>query len=125
MNGVALQPRAIEAEQSVLGSILGDATLIDKVINVLHMKEIFYDPRHQEIWGHILKMKKDREVVDPVTLLAQINEKEREDIGGAYYLSELIDSNVSSSQISRHSEIVLKKWLQRKTIKCQKPPKDT
>ena len=116
MNGIVLQPRAIEAEKSVLGAILGDATLIEKVINILHEKKIFYDIRHQAIWGHILKMKKEREVVDPVTLLSQINAKEKEEIGGAYYLSELIDSSIGPSQISRHAELVLKKWLQRKII---------
>ena len=111
-----IQPQSYEAETSVLGAILEDSTLIEKVVDNLYEDKIFYHERHKLLWRRILEMRRNREDIDMVTVLANLSTKDKKAIGGAGYISELIDMNIASSQIERHAEIILKKYLQRRVI---------
>jgi len=111
-----IQPQSYEAETSVLGAILEDSTLLGKIVDNLYDPKIFYHERHQLLWRRILEMRRNREDIDMVTVLANLSTKDKKSIGGAGYISELLDMNIASSQIERHAEIILKKYLQRKVI---------
>jgi len=62
-----LAPQAVEAEQSVLGSILIDPEAILKVADFLHPPD-FYRQQHADIYEAMLGLHGQREPIDLVTL---------------------------------------------------------
>jgi replicative DNA helicase len=79
-----LAPQAVEAEQSVLGSILIDPEAILKVAEFLHPPD-FYRQQHSDIYEAMLGL---GEQFDLVTLGVVRPRRHRlEPIGGAAYLA--------------------------------------
>ena len=64
-------PYAIEAEQSVLGSILLDKDLIIVVIDIVS-KEDFYSDQNAEIYDSMLTLFKNSEPIDLITIVNEL-----------------------------------------------------
>ncbi len=60
-------PNNIEAEQSVIGSILVSNELFDE-INMIVSSKNFYDPMHQKIFNAIEKLIYSGMLANPITL---------------------------------------------------------
>ena len=60
-------PNNIEAEQSVIGSILLTNEIFDE-INILLNSKYFYDPMHQKIFEAIEKLIYSGMLANPITL---------------------------------------------------------
>ena len=60
-------PNNIEAEQSVIGSILLSNEIFDE-INMIIVSKNFYDPMHQKIFGAIEKLIYSGMLANPITL---------------------------------------------------------
>ena len=85
-------PHDLEAEKSVLGSLLIDADAIVKVVEFLKPKH-FYKTSHEKIFDAILNLFERREPADLVTVPGELrNMKELEHSGGVAYLTELVNS---------------------------------
>ncbi len=69
-----LPPQNIEAEQSVLGSILIDKNAIIKVADRLSPQD-FYSPAHEKIFETILELYEKRQPIDILTLTNRLKEK--------------------------------------------------
>lgn len=109
-------PHNIEAEQSVLGSLLLDENAWDEVVDQLR-EEDFYKPAHRTIFRAVYELKKKNMPTDPVTLTNQLmGTNELESVGGPAYLSELLDTIPSTAHLSSHLKIVKDKALLRKII---------
>ena len=86
-----LQPNNLRAEKSVLGAMLLDNGVIDKITEILDETD-FYKAAHQVIFHEILVVRKDTGFVDQVNLFVHLNTGKLLDAsGGAAYLSLLTD----------------------------------
>lgn len=109
-------PQNLDAERSVLGSILIDANAISNVADSLR-DEHFYSPVHQVIYESIIDLYKEGKPVDMVTLSSVLKKKKKfEQIGGAAYLSELIAEVPTSAHLKQYADIVRESSIRRQLI---------
>ena len=108
-------PSSLEAEESVLGSIMLKNELFNEVKEFIPKSDIFYYIRSQVIWNKMNELYDDHENIDPITVLAKLNSKEKKDIT-AYYLTGLSSSTATPSNAAGYAKIVLEKFLQRELI---------
>lgn len=117
MTKKALLPPHDEAiEQAVLGAILLERDAILKVIK-LFSPEIFYKEANQLIAQSILKLHNEYRKIDLMTVNNDLmNRGKSEIVGGAYYLTELMQRVVSSFHIEEHMEILKQHHMAREQI---------
>ncbi|MDP9269383.1 MAG: replicative DNA helicase [Chloroflexota bacterium] len=111
-----LAPQAVDAEQSVLGSILIDADAILKVADFLHAPD-FYRQQHADIYESMLVLHGQREPIDLVTLADELARRERlEPIGGPAYLATLMNVVPTAVHVEHYARIVERKAVLRNLI---------
>lgn len=97
-------PNSCEAEQSVLGSLLTDATVFAEVADVVAPAD-FYSHQHRLIFDAIAQLVAAGEAVDVVTVFERLGSDAR-DCGGLPYLNSLAQSVPSAANALRYAEIV-------------------
>ncbi len=113
-----LPPQNIEAERSVLGALMLDKDAIIKVANLIRIGD-FYKETHNLIYESIIELYEKREPIDVLSLSNRLEEKGQLDkIGGSSYLTELVTSVPSSSNVAHYAKVVQKKSTLRKLIKA-------
>ncbi|WP_105617367.1 replicative DNA helicase [Vallitalea okinawensis] len=113
-----IPPHSVEAEQSVLGSMLIDRDAIASASEVLSGDD-FYRPDHKIIYDAMIELYQKNSPVDLVTLKTRIEEKGVLDqIGGINYLSDLAASVPTSVHIKQYVKIVEDKAMLRRLIKA-------
>jgi replicative DNA helicase len=111
-----LAPQAVEAEQSVLGSILIDPDAILKVGDFLKPAD-FYRQQHAEIYEAMLSLHGQREPIDLVTLGDELARRERLDqVGGPAYLASLMNVVPTAVHVEHYGRIVERKSVLRNLI---------
>lgn len=111
-----IPPQSIEAEMSVLGSMFLDREATGKAIEILD-ESAFYKDIHRIIYLAAISLYEKSEPVDIITLTEELTrQKQLEQIGGSYYLTELAESVPSAANVEYHAKIVLEKSLLRKLI---------
>ncbi len=111
-----LAPQSVEAEQSVLGSILIDADAILKVGDFLRPQD-FYRTQHASIYEAMLALHAQREPIDLVTLGEELARRELLDgIGGPAYLATLMNSVPTAVHAEHYGRIVERKAVLRNLI---------
>ena len=111
-----LAPQALEAEQSVLGSILIDRDAILKVADFLAPGD-FYRAQHGDIYEAMLSLHGQREPIDLVTLSDELNRRGRlESVGGPGYLTSLINAVPTAVHVEHYGHIVERKAILRNLI---------
>ncbi len=111
-----LPPQNIEAEQSVLGAVLLENEAIAVVIEHLTADD-FYKDAHRKIFLSMLDLYEKSEPIDLITLTEQLNRKEQlEDVGGASYLSAIVNMVPTAANTRYHSKIVKEKATLRNLI---------
>lgn len=99
-------PQNVEAEQSVLGSLLIDKDAIIKIAQDLK-PEHFYREQHAEIYRAILTLYEKRQPADLVTVTDVLKKNNVLELaGGAGYLSGLVNSVPTSAHIEHYASIV-------------------
>jgi len=115
-NDLKLPPQNIEAERSVLGALMLDKDAIIKVANLVRLGD-FYKDDHNLIYEAMIELYEKREPIDVLSLSNRLEEKKQLDkIGGSSYLTELVNSVPSSSNITHYAKVVQKKSTLRKLI---------
>jgi replicative DNA helicase len=113
-----IPPQNLEAEQTVLGSILIDKNAIYRVADLL-APEDFYAPGHEKIYDAILVLNGRGQPVDVMSVTNYCKEKEiLKEIGGSSYLAELTNQVTTASHVSHYAEIVKKNKILRDLIKA-------
>ena len=111
-----LPPQNIEAEQSLLGSLMLDKNAVVKVADFLTKKD-FYRGTHQKIYQAALDLFEKGEPIDLLSLSNRLKEKELlEEVGGSGYLTELVNSVPTASHISNYAKIIQRKRILRDLI---------
>ncbi|MCX6807127.1 MAG: replicative DNA helicase [Candidatus Berkelbacteria bacterium] len=113
-----IPPQNIEAEQSVLGSLLLDKDAVIKVADILTSDD-FYKDAHGDIYDAVLDLYQKRMPVDIVTLTDQLEkDKKLENIGGASYLTTLVNCVPSATRVVHYAKIVQQKATLRRLIQA-------
>lgn len=113
-----LPPHSIEAEQSVLGSILIDKEAMVVASDVLD-EEDFYKDAHREVFHCMLTLFKKSEPIDLITLSDALKRRSSLDMaGGITYLTALSTAPDFTRHISKYAEIVKENSILRKLIKA-------
>ena len=111
-----LPPQNLEAEQSVLGSLLINKDAITKIADKLSSKD-FYKDAHASIFQSMLSLYENREPIDILSLTNKLEEKNLlEKIGGRTYLATLTNAVPTAANILSYTEIVRKKAVLRRLI---------
>jgi replicative DNA helicase len=111
-----LAPQAVEAEQSVLGSILIDPEAILKVADFLRPAD-FYRQQHADIYEAMLGLHGQREPIDLVTLADELARRDRlEPVGGPAYLASLMNTVPTAVHVEQYGRIVERKSVLRNLI---------
>ena len=109
------QPQSLEAEESVLGSILIKPELLNEIKEFIPKADIFYYDTSRIIWSKMLKMNDNHEEIDAVTIMAKLSDSEKKKVT-AYYITGLSESIPTTANASNYASIVLEKFLQREII---------
>ena len=111
-----IPPHNEEAEVSVLGAILLEKDAIVKVADIL-IEDDFYSDAHAKIYGTMLELFEHRQPIDLVTLTNKLTEKKLLDtVGGAGYISTLVNSVPSAANIIHYAKIIADKAILRRLI---------
>lgn len=115
-DNLKVPPHDLEAEKSVLGAILIDSSAINLVVEILR-SEHFYAEEHRIIFASMLTLFEKHQPVDIVTLTAQLKQSGNlKKIGGASYLSDLINSVPTSAYVEHYARIVKNHFVKRSLI---------
>ena len=110
-------PHEIEAEQSVLGSMLISKYASEKAVENL-TGDLFYMDAHSKIFTVIKDLMEDNVSIDITTVTTELNKRKwLKDVGGAKYLGELIEVVPSASNVDEYIKIVNEKAILRRLIK--------
>ncbi|KJJ83739.1 replicative DNA helicase [Candidatus Omnitrophus magneticus] len=110
-------PSSIEAEKSILASMLLDREAIDKSMELLE-DGFFYLESHQKIYQSIVELYDKNSEVDIVTLIEELRKRSLlEQIGGPAYITELVNEVPTSANVEHYLKIVREKYILRTLIK--------
>jgi len=111
-------PHNIEAEQSVLGSMLLDKDAIPTVTEILKSED-FYRDDHKEIFAAIMELFDKAEPIDLITVSDQLRLRGTlEAVGGLEYLTTIANSIPTTANVKYYAKIVEEKSIIRKLIKA-------
>ncbi|MBO8183632.1 MAG: replicative DNA helicase [Archaeoglobus sp.] len=111
-------PNSIDAEQSILGSILITNDSIEEVIETIQ-PEMFYLKSHQVIYRKMIELYNEDKPIDLITLPEKLGEQ-LEKVGGVQYLTDLVSSVPTTANIKIHANILVEKYKYRKLIEAGK-----
>ena len=108
-------PNNIEAEQSVIGSILVTNEIFDEISTIISNVN-FYDPMHQKIYSAIETLIYKGMLANPITLKNYF-EDEKDDINIPEYLVKITKFSTSVRQAIEYSKIIYDMFVRRELIK--------
>jgi len=111
-------PHSVEAEQSVLGSLMLDERAWEDVSEGL-LDSDFYRHDHRLIFRAITHLVSQDQPIDVVTVAEELEERSQlEKAGGAAYLSRLVDMTPSIENCAAYAQIVRERAQQRALIEA-------
>src|SRR5207245_1338624 len=118
--GVIAPPHNLDAEQSVLGSILlSDRSLYALVIEEGLRADDFYRERHGTIYEAMLALYNDSEPVDVLTVVDRLRQMGKlEGIGGQAAVDELTGVVPAAGHARRYAQIVRESSLLRRLLRA-------
>lgn len=109
-------PHSLEAERSVLGSILLLPEVFDEVALILRPLD-FYDQSNRTIYEHLLAMHDEGQQVDLMLLVERLRKAGQfEPIGGAAYIAEIGQQVSTAAHADHYARIVAEKSTLRSLI---------
>jgi replicative DNA helicase len=109
-------PANIEAERSILGAILLDNLAYNQAAEHLKPEDFLLDS-HRRIYSRMIDLSEASHSIDLITLCEELSRKsELETIGGAAYISGLLDGVPDRPSIENYIKIVRDKSLLRSLI---------
>src|SRR3990167_1003717 len=109
-------PHSAEAEQAILGGLVLDNQVWDKVCSKL-CEEYFYRTDHLLLYRAIGTLARKNQPFDVITLLDVLKSlNQLNDVGGESYLFELANNTPSVTNVAAYADIVREKSVQRQLI---------
>ena len=116
-------PNNIEAEQSVIGSILVTNEIFDEISTIISNIN-FYDPMHQKIYNAIESLVYKGMLANPITLKNYF-EDEKDDLNIPEYLVKITKFSTSVRQAIEYSKIIYDMFVRRELIKISEQTIDS
>ncbi len=116
-------PNNIEAEQSVIGSILVNNEIFDEISTIISSLN-FYDPMHQKIYNAIEGLIYKGMLANPITLKNYF-EDEKDDLDVPEYLVKITKFSTSTRQALEYSKIIYDMFVRRELIKISEQTIDS
>jgi len=109
-------PHNTELEKAVLGAIISYRNAFEEAKAILK-PESFYDPSHQEIFKALIDLSNNEAPIDSSSITNELKKRGKIDnIGGIFYLNELVDHAVTVGHIKWHIREVEEFHIRRKLI---------
>ena len=105
-------PQSLEAEQSVLGSILIDSRCVADIIGILRPEDFFLD-QNREIYETVYTMFNFSETIDPVTVLEKMRQLGVYHDNTRDYVQQLMEITPTAANAVRYANIVKDKAMLR------------
>ena len=107
-------PHSLEAEQSVLGSMLIDSRCVSDVVGIVRPED-FYLQTNRDIYETIYEMFSYSQVIDPVTVLDKMRERGvYDEQSSTKYLMQLMEITPTAANVKQYALIVHDKALLRR-----------
>lgn len=111
-----LPPQSLDAERSVLGSILLASEAIDDVEPILQ-PDHFYSDAHRTTFEILTAMRQAGDKIDAVTVAEKLQAAGKfEDVGGVEFLEELLRTVPHAAHADYYAKTVRDKWCLRQII---------
>lgn len=112
-----IPPQAVELEEAVLGAVMLEKDAILAVLDILS-PESFYKDAHKKIFAAIVDLSANEKPIDILTVKEELKKRgELEEVGGAFYISQLTSRIVSAAHVEFHARIIAQKFIQRELIR--------
>lgn len=112
-----IPPQNLEAEQSLLGSLLIDKDAIVRISEILRPQNFYRSEQHSPIYEAILNLFERREPIDLVTVTEELKRLGNYDkVGGSSYLTSLVNTVPTSAHIESYAKIVKEHAVRRALI---------
>jgi replicative DNA helicase len=109
-------PQALEAEIAVLGSMLLDEQAVSRALEILKPAYLYSDA-HRRIFSAMTRLFDRSQAIDLITITEELKKgNELEGVGGATYLSSLLNAVPSAANIEHYAQLVKQKALVRSLI---------
>lgn len=103
-----ITPHDLDAEESVLGSLLIDGEAIHRVVDVLKTED-FYRDKNRWVWDACMAVHKQNKPINQIVVAHELSQRDRlEVIGGPTYLSNLVNNTVTPAGCQYYAAVVLK-----------------
>ena len=117
MDRSKIMPNSADAEEAVIGCIIKDKKIYDKVEPYLSDPEVWYNERCKILWGILSVMVRNDDEVDLVTINSRIDEEKRKKGIDAVYLSIITEPIYSVNKGVAYAKSVYEKYIFRKIVK--------
>jgi replicative DNA helicase len=109
-------PHSLDAERSVLGAILLRNEAFNEAAEVIDADD-FYRDAHRRIFNKMVALSERNDPIDLVTLREELaRSNELDEVGGAAYITKLVDGVPRSTNVSHYAAIVKEKSTRRSLI---------
>ena len=99
-------PFSLEAEQSVLGGLIRDASRFDAVAELVSQED-FFKAEHRLIYASMQSLLEHDQPIDIITLSELLNQREQlSEVGGLDYLTDLATNVPGSENVAAYARIV-------------------
>tara|TARA_B100000475_G_C15025859_1_gene325918 strand:- start:1907 stop:3274 length:1368 start_codon:yes stop_codon:yes gene_type:complete len=113
-----LQPQSIEAELAVLGAMLSSKDAISKALQWLRSHH-FYKESHSKIFLVMSDLFDKGEPIDTISVINKLKKnKQIDNVGGAYFITGLVESIPTAANVESYAKIVLEKFMLRELIRA-------
>ncbi|MDO6727351.1 MAG: replicative DNA helicase [Cognatishimia sp.] len=111
-----IMPHSIEAEQQLLGAILTNNDIFDRVASVINSSH-FYDPVHARIYEVAAARIAKNNLASPVTLKAFLEDDDGlKELGGPAYLARLAGAAISAYAAKDYAQMIYDMAIRRELI---------
>lgn len=115
-NKFNIPPHSIEAEQSVLGSLMIDNNKLENIIEKIFSQDFFVH-QHRIIFDEMQKLFNLNKPIDLITLSDSLEQKGKlKTVGGFAYLAEIVKNTPSVANINAYADIIKERSLIREII---------
>lgn len=116
IRNLRVPPQNLEAEMALLGSIMLRPESLYEIIDIVS-GESFYSEKHRIIFESMMELFSKHQPIDLLSVSTKLTEKGWIDqIGGNTYLTEIVHTVPSASNILYYAQIIQKKHMMRRLI---------
>lgn len=115
---IRVPPQDIGMEKALLGALMLSQNAMYETADLISA-DSFYSGKHRTIYDAMLSIHAKNDPVDVVTVTSKLKERKGlKDIGGAAYLSEIVNSAASPGSARHYAEVVQSKYVLRTLLEA-------